>query len=131
MKRAAGVGLSALLAIAVLLDPYTLRHDASDFVRPGPAWQIALGLTDVVLLAGVGILAFRQVWRRAFSLLTCEILFALLAAIVLVQRDGVARFIQGFGAEEYASFYLGSIALRVILLWTITPAQAKMDAPAP
>jgi hypothetical protein len=122
MKRAAGVALSGLLVLAVLLDPYTLSHDASDFVRPGPAWQIALGLTDVVLLLGVGIFAFRQAWQRAFNVLTCEILLALLAAIVLVQRDGVARFIQGLGAEEYASFYLGSIALRVILLWTIRPA---------
>ena len=130
MKRFVGVALVALLALAVLLDPYTLKHDASDFVRSGPVWQIALGLADVALLLAVGVLVLRQSWHHAFALLTCEIIFALAAAILLVQRDAVGRFIHGFGAEEYASLYLASIALRIVLLWMVSPEQGKLSAPA-
>jgi hypothetical protein len=123
MQRAIAVTLAGLVAFLVLLDPYTFHKTASDLIQPAPAWQLALGLADVALLAAVGTLALL---RRtvAFDLLAGEIVFALVVAILLVSRDGVARFIHGWSAEEYMSFYLGSIALRVVLLWLLRPRGA-------
>ncbi|MDB4908761.1 MAG: hypothetical protein JWO05_3545 [Gemmatimonadetes bacterium] len=123
LKRALAVTLALLLAILVIFDPYTLHRTASDLTVPAPAWQLALGLADLALLAIVGILAF--VGRAVASdLLFGEIIFALLVAIVLVRRDGVSRFVRGFGAEEFLSFYLLSILLRIVLLRLLRPVAA-------
>ena len=130
MKRAVGVALAALLAAAVLLDPYTLHQTASDAILPAPAWQLALGLADVALLAAVGVLAFRREWPRASDVLTVETIFALSLAIALVTRDGVGRFVRGFAAEEYVSLYLASIAVRVLLLRIVQPPRGQIGAPA-
>jgi hypothetical protein len=130
MKRAVGVALAALLAAAVLLDPYTLHQTASDAVLPAPAWRLALGLADVALLAAVGVLAFRREWPRASDVLTVETIFALSLAIALVTRDGVGRFVRGFAAEEYVSLYLASIAVRVLLLRIVQPPRGQIGAPA-
>lgn len=130
MSRSARVALAVFLAVAVLFDPYTFNRDGSDLILPAPAWQLMLGLTDVLLLLGVAVLVWRRSSLRAFHLLFGEILFALAAGIILVVRDGVHRFQHGFGAEEYASLYLGSVAVRVGVLWLLRPTAGEPIASA-
>ena len=108
--------IAVLLFLAVLMDPYTLHLNASNYVGPAPRWQLALGVGDLLLVALTGILTLRRVDCPAFAVMSVELPFALLAALVLMLRDGVGRFVHGFGAEEYASFYLCTVLLRVALL---------------
>jgi hypothetical protein len=116
MLRASILVLVWLVTAGVLLDPYTLHYDATDFVRPGPWWQLVLGLVDLGLLAG----ALRMVWRRrynpAFVLLAVETFWAIGAALILMHRDGEGRFVRGFGAEPYLAAYLIVMGLRFAAL---------------
>jgi hypothetical protein len=114
--RGVAVTLALLLAAGVLVDPDTVRLNASDVILRAPAWQLVLGLADVVLLVAVGFLSWRRQLRRAGSLLTIELIFALSSAMVLIERDGLARFTHGIAAAQYASLYLAWIGLRVLLL---------------
>lgn len=120
MLRASILVLVGLVAAGVLLDPYTLHRDATDFVRPGPGWQLMLGLIDLGLLAA----ALRMVWRRRYArglvLLAVETVWAIGSALILVHRDGRGRFVIGFGAEPYLTAYLVLMGLRCValeLLW--------------
>jgi hypothetical protein len=116
MSRAIGVVLAGALMVGVLLDPYTFSKTASDFVEPGPWWQMALGLLDAALLAWIAVLLTRRRALAAFWVAGTELVYALSLGIVFVARDGVSRFVAGFGAEEYLTLYLASIGLRVVLL---------------
>jgi hypothetical protein len=117
--RGIAVTLALILVAGVLLDPYTLRLNASDVILTPPMWQLVLGLADVALLGAVGLLSWRRQFRRAGSLLTIEVIFALSAAMVLIGRDGLGRFTHGIAAAQYASLYLSWIGLRVLLLATL------------
>ena len=114
--------LALILAAGVLVAPYTLRLNASDVALTPPMWQLVLGLTDVALLGAVGVLSWRRLFRRAASVLTVEVIFALCAAMVLIGRDGLGRFTHGMAAAQYASLYLAWIGLRVLLLATLDRA---------
>src|SRR5258707_461931 len=95
--------LGALVFASILLDPYSWHLNASDAVVPAPAWQLTLSLIDAgVLVVGVG-LALRDRAEVGFTVLAVEYLFNLGLCALLVHRDGVARFLHGFGAEEYLS----------------------------
>jgi hypothetical protein len=122
LRRGLAMTMALVLAAGVLLDPYTLHRDASDLIRPAPWWQLLLGLGDVALLVLVAISSWRRQLRQAVSLLMIELLFALSSAIVLIARDGVARFNYGIAAEQYASLFLIWIGLRVLLLAILTRA---------
>lgn len=115
MTRSIAVGVALVLVAGVLLDPYTFRESASDEIVLAPWWQMALGLADAALLVLVAIL----LWRRrssAFWIIGAELLYALTLGAVFVARDGVSRFLAGIGAREYLTLYLGTLALRVVLL---------------
>lgn len=121
MRRALTVATALLLAGATLWDVYTL---ASDVVRPAPWWQLALGLTDVSLLATVAAL----VWRKsagAHRVVLGDLIFFLGGAFFLMHRDGVTRFAQGFGADAYLSLFLVTVAIRVGLYVALLPREAK------
>ena len=113
------LALGALVLLSVLLDPSTFHLNASDAVVPAPSWQLTLALMDAFLV----VLGAAMVWRgRAdlgFNLLVGEFLWNLALCALLVSRDGIARFVHGFGGEEYLSLYLAALALRVILLFVI------------
>jgi hypothetical protein len=57
-RRCAGfsVALVVLFVASVLLDPYTFRQTASDNIVAAPAWQMAVGLADAMLLSLIGLL---------------------------------------------------------------------------
>jgi len=116
MKRPLAILLVVALIAGVLLDPYTLHLTASDFVQPAPWWQRTLGLMDVALLVSVGILLWRRLPRSAFWVAGAEALYALVLGIGFVERDGITRFVAGFGAQEYLTLYFGTIVVRVIVL---------------
>jgi hypothetical protein len=129
MNRAIAILLAGLLAVGVLLDPYTFRHTASDFVEPAPWWQVTLGLADAALLLCTGMLLLRRLPLAAFWVAGAELLYALTLGVLFVARDGVARFVAGFGAEEYLTLYLATIALRVVLL-LLTSTLRSASRPA-
>ena len=116
MNRRVAILLTALLVAAVLLDPYTFHETASDAVVAAPWWQTTLGVADAVLLALTGVLVWRRVATIAYRVLAFEVLFALALAIGFVVRDGISRFERGFGGEEFVSYYLCTVMLRVLLL---------------
>lgn len=116
LEYGVAIVLVAVLVASVLLDPYTFHLTASDLVQPAPWWQRTLGLADVALLVLLGVLLWRRRPTLAFWVAGGETLYALALGIGFVARDGVARFIAGFGAEEYLTLYLGAIAVRVLVL---------------
>lgn len=119
MKRWVFAILSALILFSVAVDPYTLRRTAGDYVEWAPWWQVSLGIVNLLLLITLLVLVWRGDMRRASRLLTAETLYNIGVALALVHRDGIARFIHGIGAEQYLSFYLVAIGLRVILLFAV------------
>lgn len=119
MMRYVQAVLSAFVLFSVTVDPYTFRRTAGDYVQWGPWWQVALGIVDLLLLVALLAFVWRRDTRRSAQVLAIESLFNIAVAIGLLHRDGIARFIQGFGAEEYLSFYLFALAIRVLLLFAI------------
>src|SRR5687768_3639562 len=99
MLRWLSFALIVLVLTGVLLDPYTLHHDASDAVVPGPLWQTLLGLVDLSLLSASLVMVWRRRYDRALGLLAFEALWAVGSALILINRDGMGRFVRGFGAE--------------------------------
>ena len=108
--------LGALVGATILLDPYTFHFNAGDVLYPAPLWQLSLGLVDALLVVSGVLAALRDRAQLAFLVLAFEGLFTLGLCTILVQRDGVDRFVAGFGAQEYLSLYLAALALRIILL---------------
>lgn len=107
-----------VVALGVLLDPYTLRASASDDIRLAPLWQLGAGFLDIALLVAAGICIWRRATYKAVMVLGAEMIFNLLISIVHVQRHGVTRFVTGIGAEEYLSWYLGALILRAgLVMW--------------
>jgi hypothetical protein len=123
--------LIMVVLIGVFVDPYTLNLNASDLRIPGPWWQMLLGLADLSLLAA----SLRMAWRRRYSaslaLLGSETLWAIGSALILVNRDGMGRFVRGFGAEPYLAEYLIVMGLRVVAmacLWQAARRAASIAA---
>jgi hypothetical protein len=131
MKRPVAILLVVMLVAGVLLDPYTFHSTASDFVQPAAWWQRTLGLTDAALLLLIGVLLWRRLPRTAFWVAGAEALYALALGIGFVEREGVARFIAGFGAEQYLTEYLGMIALRVVVLLLAQALAGELQEAAP
>lgn len=121
MRRVLTSATAVFLAGVTLWDPYTLP---SDSVRTAPWWQFGLMLADVSLLATIAALLWRN-RTGAHHVVLGELLFAIGSAVVLVRRDGVARFAHGFGAEEYLSLFLVTVAIRVALYASVVPREPK------
>jgi hypothetical protein len=123
--------LIMVVLIGVYLDPYTLHHDATDVIMPGPWWQSALGFVDLSLLsASLGMVRWRR-YAGALALLGSETLWAIGSALILVNRDGMGRFVRGFGAEPYLAEYLIVMGLRIvamICLWQAIRRAASIIA---
>jgi hypothetical protein len=126
MKRIILIVMAILVLLSVLLDPYTFRRTAGDYVEWAPLWQMVLGIGDVLLLLVVIVRLGRTQVSRAKRLLLIETLFNLGVAIVLVGRDGQLRFVYGLGAEEYLLVYLAAVALRVSLVMALTDSSISM-----
>lgn len=126
MSRVAGVILIGVLIVTILVDPYTLRLNASDVIAQAPWWQTAIGLLSMGLLASVAVSLWRGRNARASKLLGIETLVTIGISIIYVQRDGISRFELGFGGEEYLTWFLIAVALRVYLLLTL-PLGAAAD----
>jgi hypothetical protein len=122
--------LGALVAASILLDPYTFHLNAGDVLYPAPLWQLSFGLVDAVLVVSGVLAALRDRAQVAFLLLAFEGLFSIGLCAILVHRDGVERFVAGFGAQEYLSLYFAALALRIILLTLIhrMPTVSKKAA---
>jgi uncharacterized membrane protein YozB (DUF420 family) len=120
MRKLAVSVLVLVVAAAVVLDPYSFHRNASDAVSPGPLWQRAMSLLGLVILLAVLAFTWRGRYRVASTAAVVEFLLNVAVCVILLQRDGLDRFRLGFGAEEYASFYLGSLAIRVVLLRILT-----------
>lgn len=129
MKRAVLVVLSVLVLLSVATDPYTFRRTAGDYVEWAPWWQLSLGVLNLLLLCVLLVLVWRGRTWRASQVLAVETLYNLGVALALLHRDGLTRFIQGIGAEEYLSLYLLSIALRVILLVALAQQGGFLRSP--
>lgn len=117
--RARAAVLSALGAVVLwelIVDPYFWWRDSTDFLIPAPFWQRGLGFVEIALLLLAASALFRSRDILGQRLVVAETLARLLSTILLVQRDGVARFIGGFGAEEFLSWHLLAIGCRVLIL---------------
>lgn len=125
MRRLVACLFLGLLAIAVFLDPYSLHANASDAVLHAPWWQTRLAVIDVVLLGAALWFVWHDRGATAFRLIGAEALFNLTIGVALVLRDGVGRFVMGFGGEEYLSIYLTLIALRIVLLLVLSNEQPR------
>jgi hypothetical protein len=125
--RAITIALACLIAILVLADPYTLHLNASDMVMPAPLWQIGLGLFDVGLLLAVAILAARHLFRLATIVAGIALPYAVVVALLLVQRDGLDRFIAGFGAQPTVAWFLVVLLLRIALVYCTRWASVRQN----
>ena len=122
MRRVVSLVTALFLAGATLWDVYAL---ASDVGRAAPWWQLALGLTDVSLLATVAGLVWRKA-RGAHHVVLGDLFFVLGGAFALVRRDGVSPLVQGFGTDENLSLFLVTLAIRVGLYLALIPRKAEL-----
>ena len=109
------IGL-ALITLSVLRDPYTLYLNGSDFLSAAPRWQTSAAMLDIALLLGTAIALLRGMSRLAATLFAGELLYALAFNAILVRRDGIARFIWGFGAERHILDFVVVFGIRAIIL---------------
>ena len=135
MARVLAIPLAALLAAAVLLDPYTWVPHASDYVPPVPWWRTPLALADAaLLLAAAGLLWARRP-RAAWRVLAAELAYALAVGLGVVHRGALADFLLGvtfpFDARRVVALYLASFALRLLLLATVRVFGVESPGRAP
>jgi hypothetical protein len=113
------VGITALLGAMVLLDPYSFSTNTSHFRQPAPVWQIGLALTDLCLLGLFARALCMGRERRAIVFLAASTVLNLLLNIVFVLRDGLGRFLMGYGSYDLLPIYLTTIVFRVMLLLAV------------
>jgi hypothetical protein len=130
MRRIACLILAQCVLALVLLDPYTLNHDASDLVMPGPWWQMLLGIMTFSVLTSLLVLLWKRRSGAAFRILAAITVLSLVTVSIFIQRDGIGRFKMGFGAQDYLWTYLLAMALRLaVLLLTATAREPGHLAP--
>jgi hypothetical protein len=106
----------AFVALSVLADPYTFRLNGSDVLLTAPRWQSGAALVDVLLLIAGGVLVLKHETRTALAMLAAELIFALTLNAILIHRDGIDRFIWGFGAERHVLDIAVAFGLRLLVL---------------
>ena len=115
LRFIAAIGL-ALVTLSVYGDPYTHNLNGSDAFLPAPLWQIAAGLLDIgILISGI-ILVLRGLFSTAVKLLAVEFVYAIGLNLILINRDGIERFIWGFGAERHTIDFIVVFGIRVLTI---------------
>lgn len=113
---------------STLVDPYTWFGDASDFVMPAPTWQTALGLANAALLIGSLVLMWRKRYGKVLAVLVGEFSFNVALNLIYLDRDGLQRFSHGFAGEQYLSWYLLFLLLRVWVIAGVARFRNGSDA---
>jgi hypothetical protein len=119
MRNTVQALLWLIIVAGIILDPVSWNRTGSDGIVGAPSWQVAMSMISICLL-----LASAESMRRGRSaqaglLLLTEAMVTLLAAELLVHRDGLYRFVRGIGGEESLSLYLPLIAARIVLLYAV------------
>ena len=113
MKRLLPVLLLIVIAIGIVLDPYTFHETASDDMTAAPIWQTALALLDL----GLVLIACGLIWRgaavKALGVVVGEAVYNLVLVSVQVVHHR-SRFVMGVDSHQYLSVYLLVIALRFL-----------------
>ena len=118
-----------VLAAALLIDPYTWRRTGGDLIVSAPLWQRVVAWASVVALGAAFVMTLRRKWKTAIDLALLAAVVNLGWNVVLVGRDGMARFVRGIGAEPYLFAYL------LVWLWLFVVLGAlfrlyRLDAQA-
>jgi hypothetical protein len=125
----AAIGL-AFIALSVYSDPYTHNLNGSDGFVAAPTWQTWVAGMDIALLAAAVALVLRTWIRAACIVLIGELLYALAYNALLVHRDGIDRFIWGFGAQRHVLDFIVVFGLRVLILVGLLQALRHRESRA-
>jgi hypothetical protein len=117
----------ALVALSVLADPYTHNLNGSDAILPAPTWQTVAAFADIGLLIAAAIMVLRSLYSGAAKVLAIEFLYALGFNYVLLNRDGIERFIWGFGAERHTIDFIVVFALRLLVLLALVQTIRRRE----
>lgn len=118
----AGVALAAW----PILDPYTYYSGAGDAVTGAPWWHVALAAVDLGLTVAFAVFGWRnRVWAAAGALLVGG-LWSIGETVLYVRLDGLLRFAAGYGGSEFLSLYLGTLALRLVLILALVQPLRDM-----
>lgn len=118
--------LLVMLVVGVLVDPTTFHLNASHAAPAAPVWQTALALADLCMLAVALILSVEHRYRWAILALSAETAFHVLLSVAYLTRDGLSRFANNIGHDEYLALYMLLISVRAILIgsWAIAARGA-------
>jgi hypothetical protein len=113
LKRLLPILLLIVVAIGIVLDPYTFHETASDDMTSAPIWQTGLALVDL----GLVLIACGLIWRRAaanaLGVVVGEAVYNLVLVSVQVAHHK-SRFLMGVDSHQYLSAYLFVIGLRFL-----------------
>ena len=107
------------IALSVYADPYTHNLNGSDALFPAPLWQTMAAIIDIVLLIAATVSLLRDLSRPTVVLVATELLYALAFNAILIYRDGVERFIWGYGAQRHVLDFVVVFALRIGVLFAL------------
>jgi hypothetical protein len=113
VKRLWPTALLIVVALAILIDPYTFHQNASDAMMPAPLAQTALALIDFVLVVIGCVFIWRGMPVRALGVIVGEAVYNIALVSAQVSHDKT-RFLMGFDSHQYLSVYLLVIALRFL-----------------
>jgi hypothetical protein len=113
VKRLWPTALLIVVALAILIDPYTFLESASDEMMPAPWPQTALALLDFALVVVGCVFIWRGMPGRALGAIVGEAVYNIAVVSAQVWRDRT-RFLMGADSHQYLSVYLFAIALRFL-----------------
>lgn len=116
MKRAIVLLLLALVILAVIRDPFSFFETASDSRWPAPWWRILLTLSEIGCLMFAAAYLWLRRYDTALRLILAEAMFNVAIVAVQVRHYGIKRFLEGYGASEYLSWYLLTVLTRLVLV---------------
>jgi len=115
------------VALSIFTDPYAHNLNGSDVLLPAPTWQAVAALVDIALLLTAGVVELRNRSSVATKLLAGEFLYAVAVNALLIRRDGVERFIWGFGAQRHVLDFVVVFGLRTLVLLALLQAVRRRD----
>ncbi|MBX3175259.1 MAG: hypothetical protein KF709_12660 [Gemmatimonadaceae bacterium] len=113
--RVAAAALSALIVVAVVLDPYSWNLNGSDARQPAPAIQLFGALGSIALQVLAATLTLRGAFAVSARVAAAEIAVAAGALAYLLWRDGYRRFEWGLGAQDFVWLIALAFAARILL----------------
>jgi hypothetical protein len=125
MKRVVPSIVIGVAALSVLIDPYTFYETASDDRIVAPWWQTAIAFTDLAVLAVAVVFVWRGAAYRGLLALGLEAVLNIGITAIQVGMHGVSRFLVGAGSQEYLSWYLAVVAVRVVGLVALAAAPQR------